>query len=319
MPITSGPTRAGSSRVRIATGTLRRDRWWLQPALTELGLLAFVAYSTWAAFQNADYYTGPYVSPFYSPCISASCPSGAQTFHATFAVPAAVSPALIVLIFPLGFRVSCYYYRKAYYRSFWLAPPACAVPEPHKRYTGETRFPLILQNVHRYFFLFGVLFASILTYNAVLAFDFGGHAGIGSRHACPGCQRDPDLGLHPRLPLLPAHHRRPAAGILPASGPLPLLDLGVGAQRQAHAMGVGQPDLGGPHRRLRPARRQRRHHRREVLLMAPAPAPGKSAAVRVPASPAAPAAPNRVRDLPAGRAIPCARAPGLFEPQGEAQ
>ena len=180
MPITSGPTRAGSSRVRIATGTLRRDRWWLQPALTELGLLAFVAYSTWAAFQNADYYTGPYVSPFYSPCISASCPSGAQTFHATFAVPAAVSPALIVLIFPLGFRVSCYYYRKAYYRSFWLAPPACAVPEPHKRYTGETQFPLILQNVHRYFFLFGVLFASILTYDAVLAFDFGGHAGMGA-------------------------------------------------------------------------------------------------------------------------------------------
>ena len=50
------------------------------------------------------------------------------------------------------FRLTCYYYRKAYYRSFWLSPPACAVPDGHKKYTGETRFPLIFQNLHRYFF-----------------------------------------------------------------------------------------------------------------------------------------------------------------------
>ena len=60
------------------------------------------------------------------------------------------SPALLILAFSLGFRLTCYYYyRKAHYRSFWQSPPACAVAEPHKRYTGETRFPLILQNVHR--------------------------------------------------------------------------------------------------------------------------------------------------------------------------
>ena len=47
--------------------------------------------------------------------------------------------------------MTCYYYRKAYYRAFWLSPPACAVAEPHAKYSGETRFPLILQNVHRYF------------------------------------------------------------------------------------------------------------------------------------------------------------------------
>ena len=57
-----------------------------------------------------------------------------------------------MLPFLLGFRLTCYYYRKAYYRSFWLSPPACAVAEPHAKYTGETRFPLILQNIHRYFF-----------------------------------------------------------------------------------------------------------------------------------------------------------------------
>jgi len=59
------------------------------------------------------------------------------------------SPALLILAFPLGLRLTCYDYRKAYYRSFWQSPPACTVAEPHKRYTGETRFPLILQNVHR--------------------------------------------------------------------------------------------------------------------------------------------------------------------------
>jgi len=178
MAIVAEPAQADVPRVQIATRTLRRDRWWLQPALTDVGLLGFVIYSTWAAFQNADYYAAPYISPFYSPCISNNCPSGAQTFHAGFAVPTALSPALIVLIFPLGFRVSCYYYRKAYYRSFWLSPPACAVSEPHRSYSGETRLPLILHRAHRYFFFFAMVFAAILTYDAVLGFDFNGHLGM---------------------------------------------------------------------------------------------------------------------------------------------
>ena len=98
-------------------------------------------------------------------------------------------------MFPLGFRLTCYYYRKAYYRSFWLSPPACAVAEPHGRYTGETRFPLIFQNVHRYFFYAGLVFNVILTYDAVVAFrdETGawGHMGLGTaraagqrRHCC---------------------------------------------------------------------------------------------------------------------------------------
>jgi hypothetical protein len=88
-------------------------------------------------------------------------------------------PAAVILIFPLGFRLTCYYYRKAYYRSWWLSPPACAVPEPHRRYTGETRFPLLGQNLHRYFFYAALVFNVILTWDAVVAFDFGGHIGIG--------------------------------------------------------------------------------------------------------------------------------------------
>jgi hypothetical protein len=74
--------------------------------------------------------------------------------------------------------MTCYYYRKAYYRAFWMSPPACAVAEPHKKYTGETRAPLILQNGHRWFFYFGLIFNVLLTYDAIIAFrDEEGHWG----------------------------------------------------------------------------------------------------------------------------------------------
>ncbi len=95
-----------------------------------------------------------------------------------------ISPAIIILIFPLGFRLTCYYYRKAYYRSFWASPPACAVAEPHGKYTGESRFPLILQNIHRYFFYAALLVAGVLTYDTVLSFRDThyrwGHMGLGT-------------------------------------------------------------------------------------------------------------------------------------------
>jgi hypothetical protein len=166
-------------RAAIAARHLRTDRWWLAPAVTATVLTVFVVYSTWRAFANADYYAAPYVSPYYSPCIATNCVNmkgGAdlQIFGPWWGL----SPALLVLIFPLGFRLTCYYYRKAYYRGFWAAPPACAVAEPHRKYTGETRFPLILQNVHRYFFYFALAFAVILTYDAALGFrDAAGHWG----------------------------------------------------------------------------------------------------------------------------------------------
>jgi len=80
--------------------------------------------------------------------------------------------------------MTCYYYRKAYYRSFWLSPPACAVAEPHRKYTGETRAPLILQNSHRWFFYAGLVFNVILTYDAILGFRNSdgewGHMGVGT-------------------------------------------------------------------------------------------------------------------------------------------
>jgi hypothetical protein len=80
----------------------------------------------------------------------------------------------------LGFRVTCYYYRKAYYRAFFLDPPACAVSEGGKhRYRGETAFPFILQNLHRYFLYGGFIFLIFLWHDAFRAFFFNGHIGVG--------------------------------------------------------------------------------------------------------------------------------------------
>ncbi len=175
----SGPTRA-----RIEERTLRQDNWWVYPLTTFVVFTAFVVYATWRAFSGNDFYSAPYLSPFYSPCMTDSCQSaGAADFGTPFSWWQ-LSPALIILIFPLGFRMSCYYYRKAYYRAFWMSPPACAVAEPHTRYSGESRFPLILNNIHRYFWYAAVLVALVLSYDTVLAFrdEHGnwGHMGLGT-------------------------------------------------------------------------------------------------------------------------------------------
>ncbi len=174
---------AGPGRARISAKTMRQDRWWLSPLTTFIVFSAFVVYATWRAFDGDNYYSSPYLSPFYSPCLTDSCVEGSSDFGQPFSWWQ-LSPALIILIFPLGFRMTCYYYRKAYYRSFWLSPPACVVAEPHGKYTGETRFPLIIQNIHRYFFYAAVLVGFILSFDVALAFrneeHEWGHMGLGT-------------------------------------------------------------------------------------------------------------------------------------------
>jgi len=168
---TTAPAGTGApGRARIEAKTLRTDRWWLQPLVTFTVLVLFIIYATVRAFMNKYYYRDPYISPFYSPCVADSCPADVKWWG----IPsnAFFTPAIFILIFPLGFRLTCYYYRKAYYRAFWMSPPACAVAEPHGKYTGETRVPLIGNNVHRYFFYAGLVFNTILTYDAVRAFVF---------------------------------------------------------------------------------------------------------------------------------------------------
>ena len=144
--------------------TTRRDTWWAGPVATGAGLLLFVVYSTWAAFQGEHYQWGPYLSPFYSPLIVLDWWP--------------LSPAFLILWAPGGFRLTCYYYRKAYYRAFFLAPAACAVGAKPQSYRGE-RALLLFQNLHRYFMYLALIFVFVLSYDAVLSFIFEDGFGIG--------------------------------------------------------------------------------------------------------------------------------------------
>lgn len=175
--------------------TVRTDNWWLEPVLVLTGLTLFAIYSSWAAFQGAHYWYsagtegfGGYLSPFYSPLIYIDTASAgsAPLWHAWLGSwpswwPSFLpkSPSFFILIFPLLFRFTCYYYRGAYYKAFAGTPPACAVgPVNQKDYKGETSL-LIFQNLHRYAMYIAVLYIFILSYDAVLAFFIDGKFGIG--------------------------------------------------------------------------------------------------------------------------------------------
>src|SRR5581483_8015264 len=92
------------------------------------------------------------LSPVYSPPVAEWFPWIKNLMPVWF------SPALLILWAPGGFRGTCYYYRKAYYRSAFLTPPACGVQGiPFKNYLGE-RGIFVIQNIHRYFMYLAVVF-----------------------------------------------------------------------------------------------------------------------------------------------------------------
>jgi len=178
----SSTTDASAGRAQIAARTLRTDRWWLPPLANFVGLAAWVIYATVRAFMQQDYFVAEYnyLTPFYSPCASVGCVPEASHFGQFLPDVWWLPYAAVTLPFLLLFRLTCYYYRKAYYRAFWLSPPACAVAEPHAKYTGETRFPLVMQNLHRYFFYAAAIISLINTYDAVLSFvKADGSFGLG--------------------------------------------------------------------------------------------------------------------------------------------
>ena len=153
--------------------TTRSDTWWLKPLAIFLGLSAFVLYSTWAAFQGRFYESGAYLSPFYSPEIFGDSPHallGPRPGWWPGWLP--FSPAFLILWAPVGFRLTCYYYRGAYYKAFWADPPSCAVGEPRTGYLGERSFPLVIQNVHRYFLFFALALLVFLSMDAWKGFWF---------------------------------------------------------------------------------------------------------------------------------------------------
>jgi len=156
-----------SASQTAAYNAVRTGSWWTQILPVVICLGGFGAYATYRAFEGAFFQWGPYLSPFYSPLI--------DIHHHYWPY----SPALLILAGPLGFRATCYYYRKAYYRAFFLDPAGCAVPERKRNYVGETRFPFILQNAHRYFLYLAIIFIAFLWHDAVKAFFFPDGFGVG--------------------------------------------------------------------------------------------------------------------------------------------
>ena len=175
MAVTTARPRQEQKRGWFAT--LRKDTWWFPPARDGAVLGAVLLYSLWASVQTTGYAFGNYISPIFSPCITSSC--GEHTNVQLIGDWYALSPALLVAAFPVGFRLTCYYYRKVYYRAYFLSPPACAVAEPRKTYKGESRFPLVLNNIHRYFWVAGALVSLILFYDAYMSFKFDDGFGLG--------------------------------------------------------------------------------------------------------------------------------------------
>jgi hypothetical protein len=148
--------------------TLRKDAWWFGPAVTFVVLTGFIVYATFRAFENNFFTYGPYLSPFYSPFIETS----------GFGIPV-LSPAMLILPGPASFRLTCYYYRKAYYRAFAMDPPACAVGEraAHK-YNGETKL-FIFQNLHRFAMYVALLFLVFLWHDFIKSLNWNGSFGMG--------------------------------------------------------------------------------------------------------------------------------------------
>ena len=184
-------TLVGGYRTGFAS-TFRRDRWWVEPLWTGVGFALFVVYATWAAFQGDYYWYGSYLSPFYSPAlfVDPSVPGSAPLDHSWFGTwpqwlrtlwPSFLptSPAWLILLGPLSFRATCYYYRKFYYRAYFFTPPACAVEaRAQRQYRGETAL-LLVQNLHRYTLYMAIAYVAILSYDAYFAFFRDGTFGLG--------------------------------------------------------------------------------------------------------------------------------------------
>ena len=147
--------------------------WWIEPTLTVICYSAFVIYATWSVFDQVNVRFPPYVSPFFSLWLG----------FGLIKVPIVGILIPILAVIPLGLRGSCYYYRKSYFRSFFWDPPACAIQELKRgRYRGETRFPWVLNNYHRYFLILSVIVLVFLWVDVVRAFIYQGHffTGLGS-------------------------------------------------------------------------------------------------------------------------------------------
>jgi hypothetical protein len=171
---TSTPIKPPGTARQGYGATTRRDAWSTEPTIIAIGFTTFIVYTLfsallWGPIFGVSYEVQGYLSPLFSPLIRPDW------------LPGWFSPAILILWIPLGFRTTCYYYRKAYYRAYFADPPACAVGEPtiHRRYRMETAFPFILQNLHRFFLYLAFIPLFFLWTDAALAFRDGDHWRVG--------------------------------------------------------------------------------------------------------------------------------------------
>src|SRR4030095_7641316 len=128
--------------------TTRVDYWWLAPASTAIGLVAFFGYLTFRAFNATYVWFDPYISPTVAPPLftpASGYPGAVPVDHAWLgAFPSwwprflPQSPAFFIPWMAIAFRFTCYYYRGAYYKVF-LTPPSCAGRGLPRRYNRERR------------------------------------------------------------------------------------------------------------------------------------------------------------------------------------
>ena len=177
-------------------------------------------------------------SPRLLTCLSASCVPGSsshfgQPLPAFPPFPAARHPGLP---HPGGLPMTCYYYRKAYYRSYFLSPPGSPCPMPGD--TPNRRKPLPIGAAEQPPLLLlrglGRAVDQLLRHGA----------GLPRRGRVRGRPGQPHHGreladarrLHVELPLLPPRRRRTTATLLPPPGALLALDPGDQAEREARAV-----------------------------------------------------------------------------------
>ena len=154
--------------------TARVDNWASAPTVQAFVFTICATYLVisgiiWNPLFGTPYDVDGYLSPLFSPLIA--WPD----------MPSWLSPGLLILWIPIGFRATCYYYRKAYYRFYFADPPGCAVGEPavHRRYALENAFPFILQNLHRYFLYLAFIPLAFLWLDVVRAFVPSGAVRLG--------------------------------------------------------------------------------------------------------------------------------------------